>query len=140
MNATSAPVRRLPVVGVHGVGNHRADLLEDKAAAWLTAVWRRHLLDNGGAGLDWVDLTVVYADLLAAADAQGAQLGLEAVLAADPQLEHMVLTWAGLLGAPEEIAQGWVTYPVRQAISWVAQRYHLDPKLRWGCPLGSPGA
>jgi hypothetical protein len=41
----------------------------------------------------------------------------------------MVLAWVGQLGAPIEVTQGYGTLPVRQAISWVADRFGLDSAL-----------
>lgn len=41
----------------------------------------------------------------------------------------MVLAWVVQLGAPQEVAQGWVTAPIRQALSWVADRFGLDRDL-----------
>lgn len=114
------------IVGVHGVGNYRADLSAEEAAAWLSRVWRRHLLDGAGTALESVDLTVAYyADELAAPGQQGAGVDLTG----DPELEQMVLAWAALLGAPEEVAQGWLTLPARQAMSWIAEKFGLDQQL-----------
>jgi len=75
-----------------------------------------------------VELRVAYyADVLQPTGQQGAVGGdLEDL---DSLGQQMLLQWVALLGAPAEIAQGYGTMPMRQAISWVATRYGLDNRL-----------
>ena len=43
--------------------------------------------------------------------------------------QQMLLSWAGTLGAPVEVAQGRLTAPARAAADWIARRFGLDNRV-----------
>jgi len=49
-----------------------------------------------------------------------------------PRIAEAVQRWAETLGAPVEVAQGYLTQPLQQIAEWVAARFGLDARLvRW---------
>jgi len=113
------------LVGVHGIGNLQRGTPADQGAALLGARWTAALRRGMGEGSDIVAEVAYYAHHLAADTAQGA---------ADPEHltefeQRMLLTWAGTLGAPEEVAQGRLAAPARAAADWIARRFGLDNRL-----------
>ncbi|SEG94287.1 hypothetical protein SAMN04489712_14514 [Thermomonospora echinospora] len=113
------------VVGVHGVGNHQAALGPVAAADRIAGWWHNALLAGLQRPHEESGLQVrmaYYADHLRTRTPQGP----EELDALDKAAQARVIAWARLLGADEPTVQGWVTAPVRAAISWVANRYGLD--------------
>lgn len=113
------------VVGVHGIGNLQRGKLPVGAAELLAARWTAALRRGLGQGSAITAEVAYYADQLAADTAQGA--GDPEHLSDSEQL--MLLSWAATLGAPEEVAQGWLTAPARAAADWIAWRFGLDNRL-----------
>ncbi|MFI6288652.1 serine peptidase [Streptomyces sp. NPDC051018] len=117
------------VLGVHGVGNHYAGATSAEARAKLAATWARNLARGPFAA--WVpqcDLTVAYyADLLREPGGQSVdEVTLDQL---DPETEALVRLWLDEQGLPEEVPQGWATWPLRQALGWVAARDRLAPSM-----------
>lgn len=111
------------VVGVHGVGNLHAGLLPHDAAGSLAEAWSGALRSRAGnAGLDLE--MAYYADLLTTEVAQGEQV-------LDLRTD-LLRAWAEAVGAPADVAQGWLTWPAQQFIEWFARRFGLDLGMaRW---------
>ena len=111
------------ILGVHGVGNHRPGETVAEASTQLSTIWRKHLSANLPA-LGPVDVSY-YADLLRAANRQG----IDDLDNLPEDAEQMLRSWLGSLDLPVEGRQGWGTWPVRQALAWVAERRKLSPRL-----------
>jgi hypothetical protein len=113
----------LRVLGVHGVGNLQPGLEPPAAAARLATWWTRALLKTRAFEPDRLDVTVAYyAHRLAKTVPQGQD-------DIDPSAEPEVLSWARLLGLPDEVPQGQLTHPARAAVDWVARRFGLDTRI-----------
>lgn len=112
------------IVGVHGVGNHDPERSPAAAAARLATAWAA-ALDRVGS----TDVTVAYyAHQLRPVEAQSAD-DLDFV---DEEVARLVLAWGIALGAPDELAQGPATMPLRYLADWVARRFGLDNRVvRW---------
>jgi GNAT superfamily N-acetyltransferase len=111
------------IVGVHGVGNYLGDLTDDEAAARLSAVWSRACRH----GESTLDLSVAYyASVLRSRGRQGGGDGVDDLTedAAD-----MVRAWLANFDLPDGVGQGVGTWPLRQALGWLAQRRRLPPRL-----------
>jgi hypothetical protein len=116
------------VVGVHGVGNHLPGVAVEEAADRLTRLWMSSLSDGMASLAGQLDLDVAYyADALYPAGQQDAPGDDPERL--DPPEQRLLLAWVAQLGAPAEVAHGYGTMPVRQALSWVAERFSLDNRL-----------
>ncbi|MFF0205792.1 hypothetical protein [Streptomyces sp. NPDC005017] len=120
--------RPLKVVAVHGVGNGFGADVSASRKEMLTAVranaWTRDLAEGLGAAPDSIDLDFAYyADrLLPGFVEQG--LGTYDSLD-DPLEQEMFTAWSAQLGVPVEVAQGHLTIPLRQIVTWIATRYDL---------------
>jgi pimeloyl-ACP methyl ester carboxylesterase len=117
-------------VGVHGVGNYRAGETPAEAAGNLTAIWREALRRGSPATPDGgLNLNVVYyADRIRDVGRQGSTT-FEAL---SPAARNLVQIWLDGCGLPDAIAQGRGTYPLRQAIAWLARRDGLSVSvLEW---------
>jgi hypothetical protein len=116
------------VLGVHGVGNLRAEMTPEQAAHNLAGIWHKHLC-RGGVGLRPHDDVVVayYAALLHPPGRQGAGAGGLDDLPADA--EDMLWAWLTEHDLPTGTARGRGTWPLRQALAWIAERRHLAPHL-----------
>jgi hypothetical protein len=116
------------IVGVHGVGNFRPgesvqEASDNLSAAWLTALSRGRL---GAAGYD-VDLAVTYyADVLRPPGRQGGDVDFDQVR---DDVEAMIRAWLDEFDLPQGIGQGAGTYPLRQAVAWIAARRRVSPKV-----------
>jgi hypothetical protein len=112
------------LVGVHGVGNHQPTMTPIHAATWLSQVWTRYLTSERTASPASFDLRVAYyAHHLVPAGQQGT-IGDDPTTL-DPDAQAMLLAWVAQLGASAEVAQGYGSLPIRQAISWVAVHFDL---------------
>ena len=111
---------KAPIVAVHGVAN-RQRVPADEAAGLLAGTWSAKLAegyrDAQLAGPAPRLVAAYYADLLDS-QAQGA-VDPETLTPAEREW-----LWAWLLerGVPDELAQGPVTRPLRQAMDWLARR------------------
>ncbi|MER5344958.1 alpha/beta hydrolase family protein [Streptomyces mirabilis] len=118
------------IVGVHGVGNLRPKETAEEARRNLADVWHRNL--KRGRAKDAPDEFAVsmayYADLLVPSGAQGATVG-GSLDALPEDAEQMVRDWLLELGLPAEQSQGPGTWPIRQALGWLAERRRIGPKL-----------
>lgn len=111
----------LPVVGVHGVGNHRPSSTPEQAREQLSAVWRRALARRFAAP---VDLHVAYyADHLTPNDRHGVDDELP------PEARELLALWLREFDVPAALAHGNATRPVRQTLGWIAERRGLAPRL-----------
>jgi hypothetical protein len=110
-------MKRLKVLGIHGISNHRAGRAPAEAAGEIAGWWAQALGNPG------VEVTVgYYAHHLNRSVAQGAA-------SLEPESQELVLAWARQLGFEPGTAQGPLTAPVRAGIEWVARRYGLDQRL-----------
>jgi hypothetical protein len=113
----------LPVLGVHGVGNHQGDLSSaEEAGARLAGWWKPALLRglNLEAAPSRVDLCVAYyAHRLHKATTQGEDDPDDL----DPEAQRWLAAWAEQLGAPEAVAEGRFGVPASAFIGWVADRF-----------------
>ena len=113
------------VVGVHGIGNHQANMGATEAAALLNQKWSTALRRGLGQHAQLEFHVAYYAHHLAADTAQGIT---HPEHLSQPE-QQMLLSWATALGAPAEVAQGRLMTPARQATDWIAHRYGLDHHL-----------
>lgn len=113
---------RVPVVGVHGIGNYQAGVAQDVAAAALGERWTAGLRRGLGPSSDAMARVAYYADRLAPEVAQGGS-SLDSV---EGPAQELLLAWAGELGAPEEVAQGRLTLPARAAADWIVHRSRAE--------------
>jgi hypothetical protein len=119
---------KAPVLAVHGIFN-RQRVPADEAATLLAGRWTANLA--GGyrdARLDGPAPTVAaayYADLLDA----GAQGGPSALETLTPQEQEWAWSWLLDLGIPDEVTQGPVTRPFRQALTWLARRQNRSAEV-----------
>ena len=119
-------MKELRLLGVHGVGNFQPGL-DPSAAAERLAKWWVSALHKGYA-FERADLVVdiaYYAHRLVSTLPQGN----DDPDRMDPLIQHDILSWAKLLGVPDETAQGKLTIPAREAINWVARRFGLDHRI-----------
>jgi hypothetical protein len=111
---------RVPIVGVHGIGN-RQRVPAAAAAVKLADMWSAKLtVGYGDARLARPAPRLAgayYADLLDP-QAQGAG-DIEALTV---QQREWAWTWLEEVGVPDEVAQGPITRPLRQAVDWLARR------------------
>ncbi|MEU7524387.1 serine peptidase [Saccharothrix sp. NPDC042600] len=112
------------IVGVHGVGNYRPGETPEAASRQLSATWHHNLSMNvpDPSRLD----VAYYADLLRQPGRQGQGDSLDAL---SPEAETMLRVWLTSVGVPEAVSQGWGTWPMRQALAWVAERKRVAPRL-----------
>ncbi|CAL9333572.1 serine peptidase [Streptomyces sp. enrichment culture] len=103
------------IVGVHGIRCYRylaeAGTVEGAAEA-LAAEW--------AAALGMPLSTAYYAPLLHLGAHQGTADAPELL---PPGAQRMLTDWVSALGAPAEVTMGPGTLPVRQAASWLAERF-----------------
>ncbi|MGF0173154.1 serine peptidase [Streptomyces sp. Marseille-Q5077] len=102
------------IVGVHGIRCYRYLAKEgtaERAAEALAAEW--------AAALGMPLSAAYYAQLLHLGATQGAD---EPELL-PPDAQRMLMDWVSALGAPAEVTMGHGTLPVRQAASWLAERF-----------------
>ncbi|MFE5564856.1 serine peptidase [Amycolatopsis japonica] len=111
------------IIGVHGVGNHRPGETPEQAGRALSAIWQRHLSDH--LPEPCVVEVAYYADHLRTPGKQGTD-GLDNL---PEDAEQMLRTWLESLDLPVQGRQGWGTWPIRQALAWVAERRRLSPHL-----------
>jgi hypothetical protein len=110
------------VVAAHGIWNRLGELAPLEASVFLADRWGRRLADGyRAAGLteNPPDITAVYYAHLLADQAQGPQSDLGALTADEKQ---MAWAWMRELGVPDDMAQGVLTLPLRQGLSWIAQK------------------
>lgn len=104
--------------------NLQRDVDAAGAAGRLAGWWRQALL-KGLPQADKIDVQVAYyADLLRRDSGQQGEYEH-----GDVPMDDLVVAWAAQLGAPAEVASGWLTAPLRSAIGWVAHQYGLDHAL-----------
>lgn len=111
------------IIGVHGVGNHRPGETAEQAARQLSTIWRRHLSAKL-PDICTVDVAY-YADQLRTPGRQG----IDDLDNLPADAEQMLRTWLESLELPTQGRQGWGTWPLRQALAWVAERRGLSPRL-----------
>lgn len=113
------------IVGVHGIGNRQRGKTPAEAAAVLGERWTVALRRGLGQGNGARAAVAYYAHHLATDTAQGTDDPEHL----DPPEQEMLLHWAAELGAPREVAQGWLAAPARAAADWIARKLGLDSKL-----------
>jgi hypothetical protein len=115
------------VLGVHGVGNYRPGESATQAAEILARIWRGHLLAGPLAAHGEIDLAVAYyADHV---QVSGRQASIHNIEDLPPDATEMLRSWLTEFGPPVGAVQGPGTWPLRQALSWLAQRRKLAPHL-----------
>jgi hypothetical protein len=111
----------MKILIVHGIGNYRSSVTSEVAAEILRKSWMKNLTE-GVTSADSkfeVRLSVAYyAHLLHNREVQGSVLDQTM----NPDEVKLFLSWAEAFGMPGDQAQGVVTKPIRQVISWVASR------------------
>lgn len=107
---------------MHGVDSFGRYPSTRDAAADLAWIWQQALLDHVPAAP--IDLRMAYyADRLRPAPTLAAAVGQQLSDANSGQLA----AWAGALGAPADVAQGYTT--LRPFVDWLAKRKDLDNAL-----------
>ncbi|MFE1443357.1 serine peptidase [Streptomyces sp. NPDC058739] len=113
------------IVAVHGVGYHQRRKAPEAVRAEHIGHWTRHLAEGLGVEPALLSLDFAhYAHLLhtgPVAQGQNATDNLR-----DPLAQELMTQWLTELGAPEPIAQGKLTRPLRKSATWVAERFDLD--------------
>ncbi|MET9387704.1 serine peptidase [Streptomyces sp. NPDC002928] len=94
----------------------------------LAEVWRRHLGRGTASPLvTTAELTVAYyAHHIQDDGAQSHDVDLDDL---PDEVEELVRYWLKELGLPDEEGQGPGTWPIRQALGWLAERERLPPRL-----------
>ncbi|MFI0795874.1 hypothetical protein ACH4OY_24790 [Micromonospora rubida] len=111
-----------PVLGVHGIWNTQPGREPAEAAARLAGQWAKALATGyRDAGL-FERPPAVAATYYAHALTDGAQGDIDDLAALTPDEQRMAWAWMRELGVPQEAAQGVLTVPLRQGLSWLAQR------------------
>jgi hypothetical protein len=109
------------VLGVHGVGNFRNGESPMDAARSLAGIWRT-ALDVRLADCGLETAVAYYADLLRPIGKQGAADEIDDLSGLALELAR---EWLESMNLPQEIAAGPGTWPIRQAVSWVARSRSL---------------
>ncbi|MFC4610271.1 hypothetical protein ACFO9E_21000 [Streptomyces maoxianensis] len=128
MKSSSSKACPLPIVAVHGVGYHDRRVTAEQARATHIAHWTRHLSE--GMGISPTRLSVDfahYAHLLNSSPVAQGDDDWEGL--GDPLTRELMSHWMAELGAPEPVAQGSLTKPLRYVASWVAEKFSLDGRL-----------
>ncbi|MFH8560026.1 hypothetical protein [Streptomyces sp. NPDC017988] len=113
------------IVGVHGVGNHRPGESPEKAAQNLSGIWAESLAATVAEHV----AVAYYADRLQVRGGQGPAGGLAGL---DAFEQDLVRAWLNELAPPEAVAAGPGTWPLRQAVGWVARTRSLGrPATEW---------
>ncbi|MGW6459272.1 serine peptidase, partial [Streptomyces sp. NPDC055078] len=117
------------ILGVHGVGNHRPGATSEQARAQLAGIWARHLAHGpfGTAAAECDIAVAYYADLLREPGEQGP--GGTPLEELTPDAEDLLRLWLDEQGLPAEVPQGYLTWPLRQALGWIAARDRLAPAM-----------
>ncbi|MFF4352642.1 hypothetical protein [Streptomyces sp. NPDC001530] len=103
------------ILGVHGVGNYRPGEPPEQAAGHLSSIWATAL----GPSTDAPAVRVAYyADLLRHPGRQG---GADSLDVLDDFEQELVQAWLDELELPEGVAAGPGTWPLRQAVAWIAR-------------------
>jgi hypothetical protein len=112
------------IVGVHGVGNYRAGHPPQAVAAHLAQKWKAHLSAGplGRISEKFTVTTAYYSHYLSKPGRQGAEISIEHL---DPLADEMLRKWLEQWNVEPGLAQGRGTAPVRQALSWIADRQRL---------------
>ena len=113
------------IVGVHGIGNRQRGMTPSEAATVLDTRWSSALRRGLGQDSGLQAVVAYYAHHLTKDIAQGAG---DPEHLTEPE-QQMLLHWAAALGAPPEVAQGWLAAPARAAADWIARKVGLDSKL-----------
>ena len=117
---------RASAIVVHGIWNRRRGVTAEKAATALAAKWTAKLAAGyRAAGLSGPPprLAGTYYAHLLDDGAQGESTALDGLT---PQEQEWAWSWLLQLGIPSEVAQGPLTYPLRQGLDWVARRRQRD--------------
>ncbi|MEU1035786.1 hypothetical protein ABZ402_45365 [Streptomyces mirabilis] len=118
----------LAVVAVHGVGYRNARATAEHVRAGHIQSWTRHLA--GGMGIEPARLELdfaYYAHLLHCGPTVQGPHDTDELQ--DPLAKELIAAWLAELGAPQPVAQGALTMPLRYAASWVAGNFSLDGRL-----------
>lgn len=120
--------RPLKIVAVHGVGYLNRRITADEVRVANGTRWSQQLADGLGAPVSRLDLDFAYyaAALKPGPAAQGAA---DAENLEDPLARELLAAWLEELGAPQTVAQGVLTLPLRYTASWVAEKFSLDGQL-----------
>jgi hypothetical protein len=120
--------KMLRILGVHGVRNYQGGLESAKAAERLGRWWNNAVCEGLSLSEERSDLLNVKVAYYAHRLHLHASQGDEDPGLLDPEVQEIIVTWAKLCGAPEEIAQGRATAPARAAVEWVADKFGLNHK------------
>ncbi|MFF3242131.1 serine peptidase [Streptomyces sp. NPDC002870] len=118
----------LPVVAVHGVGYHVPRASTDDVRATQILYWTRHITDGLGLEPNRLDLDFAYyAPFLNTGPTTQGSADPDTL--DDPLARELLTAWLKELGAPEPVAMGTLTSPLRHTAAWVAERFSLDGRL-----------
>ncbi|MFE5893218.1 serine peptidase [Streptomyces sp. NPDC056462] len=124
-NSASQP---LSIVAVHGVGYYDRRAKTEQVRAAHSTHWTQHLAD--GLALPTSRLAVDFAYYAEALNTGPmAQGPADAEELEDPLARELLAAWLEELDAPQPVAQGALTLPLRYAASWVATKFSLDGQL-----------
>jgi hypothetical protein len=116
----------LRILGVHGVKNYQPGLNPRQAAERLAGWWRSAICMGLALPKECAHVAIIdvayYAQHLHLSVVQGD----EDPGALDPEVQQLIVAWAKVCGAPEEMAQGRLAAPARAAVEWIAQKYGLE--------------
>ncbi|MFF0205920.1 serine peptidase [Streptomyces sp. NPDC005017] len=125
---SKSPSQRLSIVAVHGVGYHNRRLPADQVRAAQRTHWAQHLAKGMGLPPNHIDLDFAYyAEALSTGPTAQGPVDVEEL--SDPLAKELLADWLGELGAPQPVALGALTLPLRYAASWVAEKFSLDGRL-----------
>ncbi|MEU1867811.1 serine peptidase [Streptomyces gardneri] len=126
---SSSASQPLSIVAVHGVGyhNHRATAEEVRTAQ--RAHWTQFLANGLELPTNRLNLDFAYYAGFLNTGPKVVQGPADAEELDDPLARELLAAWLEELGAPQPVAQGALTLPLRYAASWVAEKFSLDGRL-----------
>ncbi|WP_058047735.1 hypothetical protein [Streptomyces roseifaciens] len=125
------------IVAVHGVGHYAPGFPLTDIVNARSATWAKELADGLGVAPSQVPLTYAYYahHLHRNKPASQSEDDLEQLEHEHPEVVHEIARWAESLdvslklGLPSVTAQGRLAVPLRQLVSFVAERLSLDGRL-----------
>jgi hypothetical protein len=118
----------LSIVAIHGVGYYNRRATAEQVREEQSTQWAKHLANGLGLHTDHLDVDFAYyaPALKKGPIAQGPADGEDLE---DPLAKELLAEWLKELGAPEPVAMGALTLPLRYAATWVADKYSLHGRL-----------
>lgn len=120
--------RPLRIVGIHGVHHYQTKLSLAQAAVNYAGNWTGHLTRGLNISPDRLDLAFAYYAPALRVKRPLQQGGEDDDELDDELAERMLADYLAVLGAPQTIAQGARTIPLRNAADWISRRFPLTTK------------